>query len=304
MSKKINFILFFFLFFFFSSSQKAEGAILFFQPQEGKFFKNDVFLIEVRVNTERETINAVQLEINFPPQLLEVVSVSDGGSIFSFWPEHPTFSNEKGKITLTAGIPGGFQGEGKIISLFFKANLTEEMPIAGQIYFNENSKLFLNDGQGTEAKTTFLPGLYQILPADGENKNQWQEELNKDKNPPQPFQLKLSQDPLIFDGKYFLSFQTVDLETGIDHYEVKEGKNNWQVVNPPYYLLIDQNLKSKVLVKAIDKAGNERIAEFVPQRPFYKPHPLIFALILATVIILFYHRFLRKKGSLFRNKSS
>jgi len=85
--------------------------------------------------------------------------------------------------------------------------------------------------------------------------------------PPEEFEPQIGQDPTMYDGKYFLSFIAQDKTSGVDHYEVtevpwfsfkktKEGK----VVQSPY-LLEDQRLRKVIKVKAVDKAGNERIAE-------------------------------------------
>ena len=65
----------------------------------------------------------------------------------------------------------------------------------------------------------------------------------------------------IFDGKYFLVFATQDKGSGIDHYEVSEdnGASFIPAVSP--YLLKNQSLDTKIIVKAFDKKGNEKIAE-------------------------------------------
>jgi hypothetical protein len=71
--------------------------------------------------------------------------------------------------------------------------------------------------------------------------------------------------------------------SGIDHFEVKEGKKDFKKAESPY-LLEDQELKSKILVKAVDKAGNEKIAEIIPPaKPF--PYWIIFVIIVCLVII-------------------
>ncbi len=89
-----------------------------------------------------------------------------------------------------------------------------------------------------------------------------------DKAPPELFQPKIGKDPSLFEGKYFLGFLTTDKSSGIDYYEIKEGKNNFEREVSPY-LLLDQKLQSKILVKAVDRAGNEQIAEITPQpKPF------------------------------------
>ena len=84
--------------------------------------------------------------------------------------------------------------------------------------------------------------------------------------PPEPFEITIGQNPSIFAGQYFLTFAAVDKTSGIDHFEILEtrkGKGKWERGESPY-LLKDQSLTSIIKVKAVDKAGNERIAEIVP----------------------------------------
>jgi hypothetical protein len=98
-----------------------------------------------------------------------------------------------------------------------------------------------------------------------------------DSTPPESFKPEIGQDYAMFEGKYFLGFVTVDKTSGVDHYEVaevkrhsfleellqKEEKKEWKTAESPY-LLEDQGLRSKISVKAIDKAGNVRIEEIAP----------------------------------------
>ena len=89
--------------------------------------------------------------------------------------------------------------------------------------------------------------------------------------PPEPFEITIGQNPSIFAGQYFLTFAAVDKTSGIDHFEILEtrkSKGKWERGESPY-LLKDQSLTSIIKVKAVDKAGNERIAEIVPSlNPF------------------------------------
>ena len=97
-----------------------------------------------------------------------------------------------------------------------------------------------------------------------------------DTKAPEEFTPKIGQDSSVFEGKYFLSFYTTDKMSGTDHYEISEikdkqqDKDNWKVVKSPY-VLEDQTLNSIIKVKAVDKAGNERIAEIIPPE---KPAPI------------------------------
>jgi len=110
---------------------------------------------------------------------------------------------------------------------------------------------------------------------------------------------KIQRDPAIFDGKYFIVFYTTDKETGVDYYMVKEGEREWKIAKSPY-LLENQNLDEEIKVKAVDRAGNETIATFYPEkikeketvRPKKELHPkkiiqisIVLILIIVSVIV-------------------
>ena len=98
---------------------------------------------------------------------------------------------------------------------------------------------------------------------------------------------------------YFLVFSGIDKQTGIDYYEVKEGQGNWKRAEFPY-VLEDQTLQGIIEVRAVDKAGNERIAEYTPSQyglpskhfPFWAAG---MALAAAAVIVWSVYKILKRK---------
>ena len=86
----------------------------------------------------------------------------------------------------------------------------------------------------------------------------WLDQVSADVTPPEPFTVQVLSTPGVFGGDYYAVFSTTDKQSGIDHYEVLEN-GIWKRVTDPYKLA-DQSLKTPVEIKAIDKAGNERIA--------------------------------------------
>ena len=83
---------------------------------------------------------------------------------------------------------------------------------------------------------------------------------------------------------------------GIARYENKEEKispilkirikgTEWSEAQSPY-ILQDQKLQSWIFVKAIDKAGNERVAELAPQKSlkWYEDYLIWFIIIVAVLI--------------------
>lgn len=85
-------------------------------------------------------------------------------------------------------------------------------------------------------------------------------------------------------------FSTEDKQSGIDHYEIAEKRDNkvlnyvdnlnWRAaVNPQ--ILNDQKLKSYVYIKAVDKAGNSRIIPIYPINSwFWYEKPIIWSIII------------------------
>jgi len=356
-----NFYLTFAIFIFLFCPLVVRGVTLYLLPQSQTVYQGDSFLVELRLDSENEKINTAEINLKIPLNLLEVLDFNKGGSIFNFWAAEP--KSKDNLISLTGGIPGGFKGDGLILKINFLAKEIGKT----EIDFKEDSKVLLNDGEGTPANLTFLEGNYEIserpegLPllsssthpdqnkwykgntlhlhwnlADGAEYSyllsrdplaepdeipdkpkgeliwmgdmeypdledgiyyfslrqklpgeNWSKKITFramiDTTPPEDFKPEIGRDPAIFEGKYFLSFATTDKTSGIDYYEVKEGKRDFKKAGSPYSLE-DQSLQSTILVKAVDKAGNERISEIIPPaKPF--PFWIIPVIIVGLVII-------------------
>jgi len=246
---------------FFLSSGLVLAATLYLEPAEGGYDQGDTFIAEIKLDTEGEYINTMQVNLVFSQDILEVQDFSKGNSVLTVWVQEPSFSNEAGTLSLIGGVPGGYQGFGDSLGkIIFK---TKKQGLAS-VKIQEDSRLLLNDGFGTPAELKIKEGIFAIGPKISETPaDSWQEEIKKDVVPPEPFKLNVTQDPLIFDGKHFITFSTTDKQTGINYYEVKEDERDWKRGVSPY-LLEDQSLRSIITVRAVDKAGNERIAEIAP----------------------------------------
>jgi hypothetical protein len=281
----------------FGVSSSVKAAQFFIAPPE--IYGNQEIEVVVGLDTENQTINTVELRLGFSPDDFLIKNVSNGNSIISFWIEEPKFSNEKGEISFAGIIPGGYFGRGGDL---IKVGLVAKK-IGTAIFNIKSTKVLLNDGQGTETEVLAADlklNVVETPPLTGETPLKI-----KDTEPPESFTPQIIQDPNIFGGKYSLVFATQDKKSGIDHYEVKEsalgifglqfGKAKWTVGVSPY-LLIDQNLKSRVYVKAVDRAGNERIAVLPPQKlAWYENYSLWVIIILLIIFLLVFRRRLRRK---------
>ena len=230
-------------------------------------------------------VNAIEGQLIFPQDLLSVKEIRDGNSVINFWidPVRNCISNgvEKPDAICFSGItPGGFSGvNNHLFSVVFEAKNTGIAFVAFQ-----NTKVFKNDGLGTETVFRTRDTAVSIKPGDSNTRK----ETLIDTELPEDFNPTVENDPNIFDGKYFIVFASQDKISGIKRYEVREGEWGWFNVAESPYLLKHQSLNRKIFVKAIDRVGNERIAVLNAEQPapWYRYY-LIFGILLVIVLVGF-----------------
>ena len=223
--------------------------------------------------------------------------------------EKPKIESEN-QIIFSGGLPGGFTGDkGLIFSMIFQ--LKETGSVSGGDINAENIKVFLNDGSGTSTNISLSSFNFNVTKEEKADVKEIE-----DANLPELFVPYIGRDPNIFDNKWFVAFATKDKGLGIDHYKVWENTqkydtnniNNvqgikWTKAESPY-LLKDQELQNYIYVKAVDKAGNERIAVMLPGKSGSSVNynnALIAVAVISLLILtsLFFPRIL----SAFRNKT-
>ena len=125
----------------------AEAATLYLSPAVSTVAVGNIVTLNVMVNSEGEAINNSETSIQFPTDLLQVISVSKSSSIFSLWVEDPNFSNATGQVSFNGGItnPGYTGSSGQLISITFRAKKAG----TASVLFSDASVL-ANDGLGTE----------------------------------------------------------------------------------------------------------------------------------------------------------
>lgn len=246
-----------FILFAFGFVQIALASKLYLEPKEGEYRQGDIFITEIRLNTEGKQINTIEATIIFPTDILEVKDFSQGSSILSLWIKKPVFSNKSGAISFSGGIPHGYQGDGLLGKIVFEVK-GKIVKNEAEILFVSKPRILLNDGFGTEDDVTAKGSTISIsTEIAGTQKNEWLQRVSDDKAPPEPFEIKIGKNQSIFDGKYFIVFNAVDNQTGVDFYEVKEGEKGWEKTNSPH-VLENQTLGREIQVRAIDKSGNVR----------------------------------------------
>jgi len=288
---------------------RAEAAQLNLISQVQEVGVDQQLKVDLILNTESKEINAIEGNIVFPLDLLELKEIRDGNSIINFWVDKPqmdaNINTNKGGIRFSGITPSGYLGErGLILLMVFTAK--KEGRAIVQI---TGGKTLLNDGKGTAANLTTsslslavisesisVPSRITALP---------------DTEPPEIFKPEIAKDAELFNGKYFLVFATQDKGSGVAAYAIHESTRikklidtkSWAEAESPY-VLKDQELRSYIYVKAVDKAGNERIALLEPRYPmkWYENYEnwIIIIIAIAIAVALFW-RWKKSKKLKLRN---
>lgn len=234
------------------------AATITIEPITNEIHAQDVFVVTVAVNTAGQDINAIegQLVIGDMTKNFEVRDITIAGSGLTMWPRKPSLSADGSTISFTGGVPGSLKGTVPLFKIVLFTRNPGELRIAPK-----DITLFAADGKGSalsvEAADRILTvGLPSLEPKDG-----WRDVIATDNSAPQPFDITLHQDPTLYEGKKFLAFPAIDLESGIAYYEIAEG-GALPVRSGDQYVLVDQDKSQQITVTAFDAAGNSRIGIF------------------------------------------
>jgi len=282
----------FFLSAFIGSSARA-SVFSFSRSGVQNSYAGDEFKIDAQINCQGASLNALEGNIIFPADLLELENITTEKSIINLWVEQPKVENSANGTIFFSGItPGGFaETNANVFSIYFKTKKTGQGTISWQ-----GQKALLNDGAGTDSKPT-ANNLAINIKDRLDNGNPAVVSAPADSEPPEDFTPEIVRDNNLFNNQNVLIFNTQDKETGINHYEVKEEKiisflglsfktGSWKTAISPY-LLKDQKLGSNIYVKAVDNTGNEQIETISALQPvrWYENFLIWCIIILAALFI-------------------
>ncbi len=302
-----------------SNPQCSDAALLYFDPADATVYRGDTVTLSLRIDTdEGECINTIDAVVNYEPSI-KAVDVSRGDSILNIWVENPVIDEKAHTITFAGGIPGGYCGRipGDPSLTNVVANIVFQSPgfvigggdnQSGRIWLDDKSQVFLHDGYGSNANLRLQEAKISLTPnAGSEYSDTWKKEVDADTIVPSDFVITLNKDDVAFSGEYFITFNAIDKQSGIDHYEVMEepisefDSFKWGRADAPWieaespYVLKDQSLNSTIRVRAIDKAGNERNEVLIPDnalRSMSQDAMIVWAIsisigVLSTVLIVY-----------------
>lgn len=144
----------------FALTNTAQAAELTLSPSSGTFSVGSTFDVSVFVDTDDEAVNALELDIKFPADKLQLVSPQTSLSIIEIWTSQPKFNNRTGNIKLQGGIPNGITTSRGLIATFtFRVRSVGSAVIT----FQDDTKVLLNDGLGTDALVDTKSAVYKLV---------------------------------------------------------------------------------------------------------------------------------------------
>lgn len=137
----------------------AHAATISLLPANGNVVTGQAISVGVVVSTPDQAMNAASGVISFPPDLLEVTSISKGGSVVGLWVQEPSFSNVAGTVNFEGVVlnPGFTGANGRVLSVNFRA---KKAGTANLTFLTPN--VLANDGEGTNILTSAGGARFQI----------------------------------------------------------------------------------------------------------------------------------------------
>ncbi len=144
-----------------TTSSGISGASLTVGPASGTFSVGSIFTVSIYLNTGGNSVNAVEANLSFPPDKLQVVTPSAGKSLIQIWVSQPAYSNEEGTLKFQGTIPSpGINTESGLIStVTFRVKSTG----SATLKLLDSSRVLLNDGRGTDVLGQRGSGIYSLV---------------------------------------------------------------------------------------------------------------------------------------------
>lgn len=137
----------------------ADAASLQLNPPAGSYGTGSVISVDVLVDSEGVTINAVSGEIHYRGDFLRAESVNRYDSVVDLWLQEPSVAADGSTVTFEGLIMNpGFGGSGKVITIHFRVLKPGETVVTF-----ESGLVLANDGFGTNVVDRFGNARYSLL---------------------------------------------------------------------------------------------------------------------------------------------
>ncbi len=133
------------LFFSLAFAHAASAATMYVVVDKSTVQIGDRIVATVKIDSEDQGINAAQGTLQFSKDILEAVSIDKSSSVFGFWLEEPSYSNDSGQVSFVGGTTAGLTGTSlSVLRVTFKVKGSGK----ASIVFSDGA-LAASDGSGT-----------------------------------------------------------------------------------------------------------------------------------------------------------
>lgn len=136
-------------------------TVSFIIPAKGQYRLDEIFPMKIEIAGIKVPINAIQADLGFDPQKLQVVDISTADSFANIFIQKE-INNEVGYARLTGGLPnpGFFADHGIFGTVFFRGRA----PGIVGVEFLPSSMVLANDSHGANVLKDLVSVSYLILP--------------------------------------------------------------------------------------------------------------------------------------------
>lgn len=139
----------------------SEKTVSFVIPSKNQYKTGEIFGMDIKLSGIETPINAIQADIGFDRERLEVVDISTKGSFATVFLQKE-YNNDLGYARLSGGLPNpGYNApEGHFGTIYFKSKLAG----LAQVFYLDSSLVLANDGKGTNVIKEYSTVSYLITP--------------------------------------------------------------------------------------------------------------------------------------------
>jgi hypothetical protein len=261
----------------------AASPELRFETEQASVAPESVIAVKVLLNAP-SAVNAFDLEISYPTNLLDFISADTASSVISLWRSIPWVLGNVVKIE--GGAPGGWSGSNGLVAVLnFKALKAGEVEFVFQ-----KSDLYYADGKGTKAEVSVLPLRLKVAESAPPIKRQ-----QADSNPPVIAGAEISENP--FGNFNLVFFDVKESESGLQKLEARSiGWFKWSKWSPvPNPVGVERGIWA-VEMRATDNQGNVAVRTFYIWKTFFRKF-VYFVILPLLFLIGFYFgvKFLRRR---------
>ncbi len=246
------------------------------------------FVVDVFVETEGENINSIDASVVFPSSHYSFEGYDADEGVVSLWVVKP-HETVPGEIQFSGVIPGGVE------RLYDPLRSKEKaLPVARLLFrplregqggfVLKDVSLLRNDGRGSLIAVPQYSLSLVVLP-----KRPLGTLEGTDTTPPLPFIIEQIEGSLFGKTPAMLSFNAMDKDSGIDHYEVSIGRGRFVTTSSPLPVP-HRLLPYSVTVRAVDFAGNYQEASIVLPGDAGTARVTLIAIVSVIAIVIYVYR--------------